>query len=72
MAEMPMVWDRSLDEARLILTRLGVQFRVEMATSTTVEEGRLISVAPRPGTPLAPGDEEVLTVSSGPPHVARR
>ncbi|HYA69486.1 MAG TPA: PASTA domain-containing protein [Acidimicrobiales bacterium] len=67
---MPKVWDRSLDEAGLVLTRLGVPFRVVMATSTAVEEGQLISVAPRPGTPLAPGEEAVLTVSSGPPQVA--
>lgn len=67
---MPEVWNLSAEQAKSVLTYRGVPFRVVLQHSTNIEEGRLISVAPRPGTPLGPGDEAILTVSSGPPQVA--
>ena len=67
---MPQVWDLSAEEAQRVLTHLGLTFEVRQMTSTSVPVGGIISVAPRPGTPLEADTRIILAVSSGPPEVA--
>jgi beta-lactam-binding protein with PASTA domain len=64
---MPRVFDMSAEAAEAALRAAGLDFCVERAQSRAVPEGGVISVSPRPGTPLDRGSRIVLTVSAGPP-----
>ena len=64
---MPRVFDLSAEAAEAVLNAAGLDFYVERAQSTAVPEGSLISVSPRPDTPLDRDSRIVLTVSAGPP-----
>ena len=67
---MPQVWDLSAEEAQRVLVDLGLTFEVRQMTSTSVPEGGLVSVEPRPGTLLEADTRIILAVSTGPPTVA--
>lgn len=62
----PSAW--SLDESRggtayaKLLHELGLKTEVLTRTSTVYKPGRLVSVSPRPGTLLSPGETVTLTV----------
>lgn len=67
---MPKVWDLSTEEAEAALRAAGIEYRISRAQSRAIPDGDLVSVAPVPGTVIRPGDDVLLTVSSGPPVVS--
>ena len=67
---MPEVWGLSAEEAQRVLMDLGLTFEVRQMTSTSVPVGGIISVAPRPGSPLEADTRIILALSTGPPTVA--
>ncbi len=65
----PSVLDARTDDAIGQLEALGLTVTTIEASSDTVEEGRIISMAPAAGTTVARGDGVELTVSTGLPFV---
>ena len=70
--EMPQVWHLSLEEAKAALDGVGIPYRISRAQNRLIPEGRLIWIAPVPGTIMRSGMEAVLTVSHGPPEAGGR
>jgi beta-lactam-binding protein with PASTA domain len=67
--EMPKVWDMSFEEAGSTLRAAGLEYSITRMQSLEVPKGALLTVSPRPGTPLRDGIRIVLTISIGPPVV---
>jgi beta-lactam-binding protein with PASTA domain len=66
---MPKVWDLSFEEAQLTLQAAGLEFTIQRVQSRVVPDGALLTVSPRPRTPLKDDVKIVLTISIGPPVV---
>jgi eukaryotic-like serine/threonine-protein kinase len=69
--QVPYVKNQTLPAAEQILQVHGVRYvpSPKYASSTTVPEGKVISVEPGPGTTIKKTDTVQLTVSTGPPIV---
>src|SRR4051812_2401125 len=69
--QVPYVKNQTLPAAEQILQVHGVRYvpSPKYASSTTVAEGKVISVEPGPGTTIKKTDTVQLTVSTGPPIV---
>ncbi len=57
---------KTMEEAQKAMEDAGLHSQVENVASDEVEEGRVVSTDPAPGTPVDAGSTVILKVSSGP------